>query len=255
MSSMPRKQSKRMSAKSKKQPFVILQTSSKSLWIVLFIALLGIASLAAIGLAPLRPNEFATYHALVESSRPQKESPVLSYAEQERHDVRKEIWFRKEVKPLYIQITSRDSALFAFPDGNKVEVIEEMNHVRCLMQEELYYLLPDGREATYQSGGILTTKQGVTVDPRMPGLVPMQQVRYMEAATASYNYNSQVFIGHDVKLWRYKIAGHTPVFDYSKEKPLMAGNAATVRFSLQGDDLSFEATRMQAQFDPKDGFR
>ncbi len=45
---------------------------------------------------------------------------------------------------------SEESELFLFQNERSVDSIEEMRPVTGWMQEELYFILPDGRESRYR---------------------------------------------------------------------------------------------------------
>ncbi|MCC5832402.1 MAG: hypothetical protein JJU12_05095 [Chlamydiales bacterium] len=158
------------------------------------------------------------YRELIERSSP-TQKPLLSFSQQTREGVLKEIWYQ-EKDPLYIRIESADSELFFFHREGRIEVVEELESVVCLMQEELFYEEDK----------------------------PMQHIRYMEAKRASYNYNTQLFVSEEAKLWKYRLQGHDPVLSVEGETPLMSGTADRVEFTFRGKQLDFQAHRLKAIF-------
>lgn len=191
--------------------------------LAIFLTLFSIAALIlALLIFPLTDKDRATYQELLKSSTSQ-ERPLLSYSEHVREGVLKEIWYQDET-PLYIRINSDDSQLFFFQQEGQVEVVEQFENVHCLMQERLFY-----------EGG-----------------KPMQEVRYMDAKRACYNYNTQVFIAQEAKLWKYRLAGHEPILNVNNQKPTLSGVAHTVEFSIKGKNLDFKAHRFRAKFDTRE---
>ena len=162
------------------------------------------------------------YQELLESSN-LTQKPLITYSQQVRKKVCKEIWYQA-ASPLYFRIESDDSELFFFHQEGEVEVVEQLETVHCLMQEELYY----------------------------DDLKPMQLVRYMEAKRASYDYNTQLFVAEEVKLWRYRLEGHEPVLTLTDQEPLMSGTALSVEFTIKGKKLDFQAHHLRAKFNPKE---
>ncbi len=158
------------------------------------------------------------YQELLESSTVQQ-TPLLTFSQQAREGVLKEIWYQDK-SPLYIRIESDDSQLFFFHQEGQIEIIEQLEKVVCFMQEELFY--EEGK--------------------------PMQDIRYMEAKRACYNYNTQLFVGEEARLWKYRLEGHEPVFSVKDETPLMSGTADTVEFTIKGKKLDFQARRLKAKF-------
>jgi hypothetical protein len=197
-----------------------VKTGSKKLAIFL-----GTAVVLGIGIAvfPIREHDYAFYNDLLKSSHPEADDSSLSYSQQKREKVRKQIWYQDET-PLYFRIDSDESELFFFRQNSRIEVIEQLGKIVCIMQEELYY----------------------------DGLKPMQRIRYLEAERACYNYNSHLFIAEDVKLWKYQLEGHTPPDKIAHINPLMHAIAHSIEFTLQGDKLDFIAHQMKATINSGD---
>lgn len=213
-------------------------------------------SLASMGffVAKVRDEDVAFYHQLLENSDSSKKPELLAYSRQTREGVRKQIWHENK----HIMIESVESELFFFHQDNQVEVVEELGHVRSAIQEELYYILPCGKEAVKQENGKLClrgedpNRQEAWIDPALPGMKPMQLVRYLEAEKACYNYNTQLFSAREVKLWKYRLEGHKLAAEFDEKTPIMTGIAHSVEFSLQGKELDFHAYRMRATFNLKE---
>ncbi len=191
----------------------------------LYLTLIGLA--LALGLAwtifPSGEKERAAYQELVKSSTPVENEALLSFSQHKRGEVRKRIWYQDDT-PLHILIDSPESELFFFRQNHKVEMIEQLANVTCIMQEELFY--KDGR--------------------------PMQKVRYLEAVRGCYHYNTHLFVAEEVKLWKYLLEGHQPPETIDNGTPLMAATAESIEFSLKGKKLDFLAHKMRAILNSKE---
>lgn len=190
------------------------------------------------------------YHQLVENSKPDsKQSGLLAFSRQTREGVTKQIWHENK----YIRIESDESELFFFHQDNQIEIVEEFAAVRSAIQEEVYFILPDGREAVkHANGNFYLRGKETLIDPTLPGLKPMQVVRYLEAEKACYNYNTQLFSARVVKLWKYRLEGNEMAVEFDEKSPIMSGTAHSVEFSLQGKELDFHAYRMRATFNKEE---
>lgn len=214
--------------------------------------------LSLVGFLVFKQNEsdFITYQKLVEASDPSCSGEILSYSQQKRENVCKEIWYRAN-EPLNIYIESQESELFFFQQENQMEVVEELGLVHATCQEKLYYVLEDGREATLEENGKYLIKGS---DPQVEeswltnaeGLTPMQEVRYFEAEKASYCYNTQLFLAQNVFLKKYKIKGHDRLVSFENETPIMSGKAESIEFTLRGKKWGFQAHKLKATFNPKE---
>lgn len=197
-----------------------------------------------------------TYQKLVESQDPNHlEKTAHPYkAKQERELLQKDILFSQKNERLQIRLLSERGELVLDHHDDKTELIEHMNDVKCYMQEEIFYILPDGREALLQEDGRLLVKHA---DPQEPGswsspegvgVKPMQMIRYMEAATATYYYENNLFTAENVIISRYLVSGHwLSEFDPSS-KPMMSGIAESVQFNLSGKGFNFKAHQLKAKF-------
>lgn len=176
-------------------------------------------------------------------------------ARQERKGIQKDMFFQSGGNRLQIRLTADNAQLVLDHQDAHTYVVEHMQKVRCCMQEELYYLLPDGREALPQPNGKLLLRSADEKDPvswismDTPGLRPMEIIRYIEADEAEYHYKDDRFIAHLVKIARYALPSHQ-LGAVNDSKPLMKGTADKVEFSLNGKDkdLNFKAHHLKATF-------
>lgn len=208
-----------------------------------------IAGSVAWTLTRVSPTEVAAYHKLTTKDGKTQTTPYSS--KQQRLKVQKDVLFAQGQDRLQLRLNAEDSQLVLDHDKD-TEIIEHMNGVTCMMQEQVYWVLPDGREATLQSNGKLLIRNA---DPEeeiswLPkeakGLKPMQVIRYLEADTASNHYKKDLFVAENVRISSYAVPGHHLVDKIDTKKPLMKGTAQAVEFSLSGRDLNFKAHQLKA---------
>ena len=212
--------------------------------------------LASIGMAVylliLDPKEVNEYRALVEKlETPQSDKVDKPYsAKQERKKVQKHIVINQEGNRLHIKLEADQSDLVLDHHEDKTEIIEHLRNVTCCMQEELYYLLEDGREVIRRADGSLVLRYSPTfkITEQVETLIPMQVIRYFEADTASFFYKTDHLVANQVKLSRFVAPGHRIVATVNGLKPFATGEAATVDFSLSGKDVHFSAKQLTARF-------
>ncbi len=120
------------------------------------------------------------------------------------------------------------------------------------MQEEIFYMLKDGREATLQENGKLLVKGAspksadAWLNADTAGAKPMQILRYLEADAGSYFYKNDTCIASNVLIERFVLEGHTLTVDLSKGSRIFKAIADNVEFSMNGNDPQFTAKQMKA---------
>lgn len=202
-------------------------------------------------LTRVSPNEVQAYHRLTKQldNKAQQTTPYSS--KQDRLKVQKDVLFTQGQDRLQLRLRAADSQLVLDHDQS-TEIVEHMHEVIGIMQEQLYWLLPDGREATMQSNGRLLVRnanpgEGASwFSKDLKGLIPMQIIRYLEADTASYHYKKDLFVADNVRISSYAVPGHELVETMDPKKTLMKGTAKAVEFSLSGKDLNFKAHQLKA---------
>ncbi|MBA3957616.1 MAG: hypothetical protein H0X51_04370 [Parachlamydiaceae bacterium] len=175
-------------------------------------------------------------------------------AKQNHQSVHKDIWFNHADQRLQMRLYSADTELVLEHHDNLTEIIEQMQDVTCYMQEELFYVLPDGREVSLQPDGKLVLRHKsskeeesyvvVTDEP----LLPMQVIRHLEAENAVYHYQTDRFVANDVAVSRFVAAGHELLDSLHDLVPIVSGIAQKVEFSLAGSDFKFQAHQLKATF-------
>jgi hypothetical protein len=193
------------------------------------------------------------YHQLIESvERGQGNNPYKT--SQEREGLRKDIFFVENGKRLQLRLRSEHAELALQRREDRTEIIEYMRRVTCYLQEELFFLMPDGREAEMHEDGRLFIKGSDRKDPDSwvshdhPGIQAMQSILFLESEKASYNYKSELFTAENVKVSRYRAAGHTLDDAGNPLESLTNGIAGRVEFSLGGKGINFKADAFKATF-------
>jgi len=225
--------------------------------VVASIVLFAIATLLVVLMtAPSSASERQAYHDLEALANPK--DPELAdtpySGSQKRTKGVKDIWYNETGQRLHFRISSTSSELSFRKNNEKAEIIEDMQGVICIMQEQLYYLLPDGKECIAGDAGQYSPRgaspahaaQPLTINPEE--LTPMQQFRYITAEDATYNYQTGLFIADQVKIGRYSTQGHDIPPDTKNSTTLMTGEARAITFSLAGENLNFRAEHLRATF-------
>lgn len=219
----------------------------------LLILLLGIAFWY---LGKVSEHDMKEYYGLMAESETSSENTKPYTARQERQGIQKDLLFRKGENYLQLRLKAEKAQLVLDHQETHTYVIEHMQKVKCWMQEELYYVLPDGREAVPQSNGKLLIRASDETDPiswvskDMPGLKLKEIIRYIEADEAQYHYKDDHFIANLVKIVRFSRPGQE-LQEFNKEaRLLMQGTASKVEFSLKDKDkdLNFQAHNLKAVF-------
>lgn len=172
----------------------------------------------------VREKDIAAYKQLVgpqESRSSQKQ--IASTSHQTRQGVRKDIWFAQEDgSRLQTRIESQSSLLTLHPKGNRFEVIEELQKIRCWMQDRLYTVAGTGSS--------------------------MQQMRYLEADTGTYLYSTQQFAAQSVALSLFRLPGHALILNQDPSSAFVQGIAQDVSFAVSGKSPQFSAKNFKATF-------
>jgi hypothetical protein len=207
-------------------------------------------------LLPLTKEDKAEYNHLLQQSLPEEQqlSPPHK-GTQQRTEVIKNIW-HQDLQRLHFRLSCDSSTLEFDLSADSSDVLEKMYGVDCLMQEEIFYLLPDGREVKKDpSGGLyLITNneedEGKTwvLPEEEAKLKPFQKIRKLEAKEATYYFATGLFKADEVILKRYIVEGHNLPLIIENVEPEMRGVAKSVSFALSGKFLNFKAKHLKATF-------
>ena len=171
------------------------------------------------------------YWTLMEESDPTLSNAAATpyTAKQERQQLHKHMWTNSAAGNLELCIRSENAEFVLDRRDDSTDIIEHMHNVQCYMQEELFYLLPDGSEVMRQSDGGLVlrdSESSVRITEDGINLTPMQIIRYMEADAASYYYKTDQLVAEQVTISCFAVPGHELVESLDNITPLMSGIAS-----------------------------
>lgn len=200
--------------------------------------LLGVAIIAAIGVfifgKCFLEVDYLGYREILEKANPALalEKDLTYRASQQRKGVKKEFWHIKNDQRLEAIMNCSETELVYEKEGNEQVVVENMKNVRCLLQEELFYLAPNGEK--------------ISQSPDDPvGYTPQQTVRYVEAETAKYHYTTEILDAAKVKMQLYTFPGHELPRSVVGAAPTMSGNATMVMISIVEKGVKFKADKFK----------
>jgi len=166
----------------------------------------------------VRQSDIDLYYSFLEKD--QIAPAFASTTHQMRQGVRKDIWFAQEDgSRLHYRIQSESSLLTLVPDKKKVEVIENLEKIKCWMQDKLY----EGANAA-----------------------KMQQIRFFEADQGTYQYTTQKFLAQTVELSLFRLADHILPQTLDPKTSFLKGIAKDVSFSVSGKLPHFQAQQFKA---------
>lgn len=189
--------------------------------------------------------------ASAKSRQEPKKEPFM--ATQHRIGVRKDIFYQEGESRLQMRVDSDKSDLVYDHQGDKTEIIEKLTNLRCYMQEELYYLLPDNREVVSTKDGRYKLRntnpdnESPWVDVDQLTMQPMQAVRYIEADTAAYRMTSDSLIAEQAEIFQYKLPGHSLDNWTLPEKPCMKGVANKIEVKVKSSGLDIKASGLKGK--------
>jgi len=193
------------------------------------------------------------YRNLMAATDPtQNENKLQPYtATQQHRQTRKDFFFIQKGQRLQMQLISGDSELILDHHDEATEIVEKMRDVVCVMQEELYYLLSDGREFLLNKDGKIESRNGKEKNLAdvsqgdISKAIPMQLFRYLEADQALYYYQTERFEAKQAQISKYIAPGHQLINSVNGLDPLMTGMAASVAFKADAGLPEFTAVKFK----------
>lgn len=190
---------------------------------VLSSLLLGVVAIVwMVSTCFVRQSDIDTYKKWADQKQEIRSTPetLSSTAHQIRQGVCKDLWVSQEDKTrLHYRIESRSSLLTLVPEGNKVDMIENLEGIKCWVQDKLV---------------------GTPQDQ------PTQQIRFFEADHGTYCYTSQQFIAQSVALSLLRLPGHQLPSCIDPQSVFLKGLAQDVTFSLVGKNPQLQAHHFKA---------
>ncbi len=167
----------------------------------------------------LSSEDCVRFKALSKSGKAIAKAAHAQQSHQNRSGVRKDLWLSQQDRTrLHYRIDSKSSVLTLLPIDDKVDIIENLQQIKCWMQDKLY----------------------------AQGNVPMQQMRFFEADHGIYQYSSQRFAANSVALSLFRLPGIALPTSVDPKAAFLRGIAQDVSFSIAGKTTQFQAERFKA---------
>ena len=181
----------------------------------IFISALCMAAISSawlVKLVYLSAADRVKYEKLLEVGRAVAKATKGEQTHQTRGGVRKDLWLsQQDHTRLHYRIDSESSVLTLLPIDDKVDIIENLQHIKCWMQDKLY----------------------------AQGDVVMQQMRFFEADQGIYQYSTQRFAANSVILSLFRLPGVQLPSAVDSSKAFLRGIAQDVSFSIAGKTTQF----------------
>jgi hypothetical protein len=171
----------------------------------------------------VRPSEtdLVQYEEVLRKARPEEMTAALHQpGQQERRVVYKDLWIVDGDERLHFQLACDTSTLEFDVEGSRSKIIEHMRGVKGIIQEKLY-----------------TDDKGQ----------PMQELRYLVAEEASYDYHTNRFVAGEATLTRFRTTGHDMIDSTQGLEPIITGTARSAEFTLADGGIDFKAHHLKAK--------
>jgi len=167
----------------------------------------------------LSESDRVKYEKVLEAGRVIARATKGEETHQTRGGVRKDLWLsQQDDSRLHYRIDSKSSVLTLLPIDEKIDIIENLQHIKCWMQDKLY----------------------------AQGDVVMQQMRFFEADQGIYQYSTQRFAANSVILSLFRMPGTLLPSLVDPSKAFLHGLAQDVSFSIAGKTTQFQAQKFKA---------
>lgn len=208
----------------------------------------------------IAPDEQAEYNKMayetLKKHVARKSGSLKKVTKQIRYDVKKQLWLSEKPPRLSVELQGSRSEVNITMKKSTTRFIETFYDAQGIMQQELFYKLPDGKEVIFAEKGELKRKSDPLIlltDEEKAKLEPMQRFRYFEADHAIYDYQTHTLIAYDVNFWTYVAPGHELIIDREKLWPESSGNASSMTVCHGGSvgALQFAAENLNMQVTPE----
>lgn len=161
------------------------------------------------------------YYNLLEASSVMSKQDLISSLhkiKQNRNHVYKSVYLSgQEHSKLNIQ--SEDSVVFCFHHVDRLEVVEQMGTVCCIIEKQCSEEL--------------------------------KKIEVIEAENASLNYNEKLLIGHDVLLRHYELHPNQTLKELFDQPPLFTATAQNIELNYENNDVQLKASCLKTLIDTK----
>lgn len=220
--------------------------------ILLFLLMCG--GVLAYLLSHVEERDLGAYQRLVERSR-QGPVQLTDSSRQGRERVVKDLWLANGPDSLQTRLSSERSQLL-LSYGEHPSAIEHMEEVTGFTQEGLFYRLSDGRRARQVKRGLyrIEGEPDKVLHPLGERWTAMQEVRYLRAKRATYDYQTGQFTAEEASIVRFEREGHQLVESLDGVEAIITGTAHRVEFTLGGKEVDFRAYHVRAKIFGQENF-
>lgn len=161
---------------------------------------------------------------------------------QVRWGVLKRLWMVDGPCRRVLQLAGSRSETSLYTKKTEMQLLETFYDVEGIVQQELFYKLPDGQELS------MLEAMG-----REELLLPMQRFRYFEAQRAVHDPQSSTVIAYDVKFWTFQVEGHDIVENPLRLEPEAVGQASAMTVFSKENQGKFYAEDFKLQIMTEQG--
>ncbi|NGX57788.1 MAG: hypothetical protein K940chlam3_00684 [Chlamydiae bacterium] len=176
------------------------------------------------------PTNKSKQRFLILSQETKEQKDLVSTHKQLRERVRKDLYVTRINHRLQAVLTCPLSELTLTHVKGEAEVVENLKKFQCLMQEEIYSLLPDGTKILFGEEG-----------------KPMQIVRDFNAVSGKFYYQRHLLTANRVFVSRFLLPGWELPDVIKDYEPTMKGVARSAELTF-GNGFKFKAQNLKATF-------
>lgn len=194
----------------------------------------------------ITPEEQEKYRQIMEEAL-SEQMPKEYQAKQQRSDIHRELLMTHKDSRTQTRLTAKRGILVLNQDANKPGFTEYLEGIACMMQEELYYQLPNGREFDRLADGSFVSRNKKTPLPHeeIAMLAPMQTIRYIQANEASLDYRTNLLKTKQMSFARYSAPGHELPLEIEGLSPELVGTAISAEVTFKDSGPEFHAKQLQ----------
>lgn len=140
-----------------------------------------------------------------------------------REEVQKDIYQGgiKDQDRLHFRIFAKNSSLYIRESQKNLELIDDMEDIKCLAQDRIYQKDKDFH----------------------------QQIRYFTAKKGKYRYPSNIFLTDSINITMFNLPGKVIPDNIDSYTPYLTGFAKEVSFSIKNGFSSINANHLRASFE------
>lgn len=180
-----------------------------ALFLMAFVATLVLTMRTTVG-------EQQEYRAIMAQATGENPTGIFE-AHQKRDGIYRELLLPQNGSGLHVRMIADNGTITLRREEDAVVFIEHLENLSCLMQEELYY----------QEGA------------------PMQRLRLVEAAEASYNYKTNVLATEEMTFARFTAPGHDLPETAALMAPTLSGKANRAEITFKETGPAFHADHLK----------